>query len=64
MVGARRAPRETGIAAEHPEHREGHNSNEGRIQEIRSSYKDEEYDKDEPFAIGSATVARKGDTIQ
>ena len=64
MVRARRAPRKTGIAAEHPEHREGHDSNEGRSQELRSSGKDEEDDGDEPLATGSAVVKRKRDTIK
>ena len=64
MVGAGRAPRKTGIAVEHPEHRSGHSSNERRSQELRSSCKDEKDDRDKPFAIGSTEVARKRDTIQ
>ena len=64
MVGARRAPEKTRIAAEHPEHKEGHNSNERRSQELRISCKDEEDNRDKPSAIGSAAVASKRDTIQ
>ena len=64
MVGARRAPEKTGIAAEHPEHRECNNNNKGRSQELRSSCKDEEDDRDESFATGSVAVARKRNTIQ
>ena len=45
-------------------HRECNSNNEGIIQELRSSCKYEEDDRDEPFAIGSTTVARKRHTIQ
>ena len=64
MVGVRRAPKKTGIAVKNPEHREGHNSNEGRSQELRSSCKDAEDNRDEPVATGSAVVESRRDTIQ
>ena len=63
MVGARRAPRYIGFAAEHPKHREYNNNNKGRSQELRSSCKNEEDGRDEPFGIGSTEVVMKRDTI-